>query len=144
MLRANPGKRKLNDREPDPKIELPPCPEHLSKAAKREYRRVGRELLALGLVSKIDRAALAGYSDAYGRWAEAAEQLQKYGLVIKSPNGYPIQSPYLAILTTALDQTRAFLTEFGMTPSSRSRVKTANPKQRDLFSDFLDDHEETG
>ena len=33
-------------------------------------------------------------------------------------------------LTTALDQMRAFLTEFGMTPASRSRVKTANAKQR--------------
>ena len=53
-------------------------------------------------------------------------------------------SPYLAILHTALDRC-AFLTEFGLSPASRSRVRVANPKQRDLFDDFLDgDEEEAG
>ena len=51
-------------------------------------------------------------------------------------------SPYLAILHATLDQMRAFLTEFGLTPASRSRVKVANPKQRSLFDDFLDLDEE--
>ena len=75
---------------------------------------------------------------------EAAQQIQKYGLVFKSPSGYPMPSPYLAILHTALDQMRAFLTEFGLSPASRSRVRVANPKQRDLFDDFLDGDEEAG
>ena len=75
-------------------------------------------------------------------FGEAAQQIQKYGLVFKSPSGYPMPSPYLAILHTALDQMRAFLTEFGLSPASRSRVRVANPKQRDLFDDFLDGDEE--
>jgi P27 family predicted phage terminase small subunit len=104
-------------------------------------------LLALGIISKLDRAAIAAYCDAYSRWVEAATQIQQYGLIFKAPSGYPMPSPYLAILHTALDQMRAFLTEFGMTPSSRSRVKVANPKQRDLFGEFLDldtDEEDAG
>jgi P27 family predicted phage terminase small subunit len=127
-------------------VEIPTCPGHLSRVAKREWRRASKELFALGVISKVDRAALGGYCDAYGRWAEAARQLQQFGLIFKSPSGYPMPSPYLAILTTALDQMRAFLTEFGMTPASRSRVKTANPKQGNLF-DILDldtDEEEAG
>ena len=117
-----------------------------NRVAKKEWRRVSKELLALGLVSKIDGAALGGYCDAYGRWAEAAGKLQEFGLIFKPPSGYPMPSPYLAILTTALDQMRAFLTEFGMTPASRTRVRTANPRQRDLFDDFLNelDEEEAG
>src|SRR3990172_5937812 len=87
LLRGNPGKRRLNDKEPDPKVEIPPCPGHLNRVAKREWRRVSKELFALGLVSKIDRAALGRYCDAYGRWAEAATQIQQYGLIFKSPNG---------------------------------------------------------
>jgi P27 family predicted phage terminase small subunit len=106
--------------------------------------RASKLLFANGLITELDRAALAGYCDAYARVAEASRQLQQYGLIVKSPNGYPMQSPYLAILNTALQETRAFSTEFGMTPSSRSRVKTANPKQRDLFSDFLDGQDDTG
>jgi phage terminase small subunit len=36
--------------------------------------------------------------------------------------------------------------EFGLSPASRSKVKSLNPAQKDLFADFLDgdDDEETG
>ena len=40
-------------------------------------------------------------------------------------NGIPIVSPYLKISNAALDRMRQFLVEFGMTPSSRSKVKVA-------------------
>ena len=143
-LLGNPGKRRLNNREPDPEPAIPSCPSFLNKEARREWRRVSKLLFANGLMTQLDRAALAGYCDAYARAAEASRQLQKYGLIVKSPNGYPMQSPYLAILNTALQEMRAFCTEFGMTPSSRSRVKTTNPKQRSLFGDFLDDQEGVG
>jgi P27 family predicted phage terminase small subunit len=142
-LLGNPGKRRLNQREPDPEPAIPSCPSFLNKEARREWRRVTKLLFPLGLITHPDRATLAGYCDAYARAAEASRQLQRYGLIVKSPNGYPMQSPYLAILNTALQEMRASCTEFGMTPSSRSRVKTANPKQRSLFDDFLD-QEETG
>lgn len=144
VLRGNPGKRRLNNREPDPEPAIPSCPSFLNKEARREWHRVSKLLFANGLITQLDRAAFAGYCDAYARAAEASRQQQKYGLIVKSPNGYPMPSPYLAILNTALQEIRAFSTEFGMTPSSRSRVKVANPKQRDLFSDFLDDDEEAG
>jgi P27 family predicted phage terminase small subunit len=142
LLRGNPGKRKLNTNEPDPEPAIPTCPSHLDKVAKREWRRVTKELFALGILWKLDRAALGGYCDAYGRWAESAKQIQQYGMIFKSPSGYPMPSPYLPILHTALDQMRAFLTEFGLSPASRSRFKVANPKQRDLFNDFLDDDDD--
>ena len=109
MLRGNPGKRKLNTNEPDPEPAIPLCPSHLDKVAKKEWRRVSKELFALGIISKLDRAALGGYCDAYSRWAEAAKQIQQYGLIFKSPSGYPMPSPYLAILHTALDQMRALV-----------------------------------
>jgi hypothetical protein len=34
-------------------------------------------------------------SDAgFSLWVEAMEALQKYGMMIKSPNGFPMPSPY--------------------------------------------------
>jgi len=45
--------------------------------------------------------------------------------VIKSPSGFPIQSPYLAIANKAMDQMTKLLTEFGMSPSSRTCVAVA-------------------
>lgn len=144
LLNGNAGKRKLNSEEPDVKPEIPPCPKQLSKIAKAEWKRMSKHLLSLGLISQIDRAFLAGYCTAYATWAEAEEELAKYGKVFKAPSGYPMASPYLAIRDNALNQIRAFGTEFGMSPSSRSRVKTSNPKQRNLFEEFLDGEEATG
>ena len=112
-------------------------PEHLSDEAKKEWRRVGRLLLELGVVSDLDRSALAGYCQAWGRWVEAEEALRQYGVVVKSPSGYPMQSPFLAVANKALEQMRAFLIEFGMTPASRSRVHAEPQREANPLDEFL-------
>jgi P27 family predicted phage terminase small subunit len=138
MLRGNPGRRPLNDREPEPEVKLPKPPEHLSDEAKREWRRAGKLLLEMGLVSDLDRAALAGYCAAWGRWVEAEAALKQYGVVVKSPSGFPIQSPYLAIANKAMEQMRVFLLEFGLTPASRTRVHASPaPNEPNPLDQFL-------
>ncbi|MEX0749525.1 MAG: phage terminase small subunit P27 family [Dehalococcoidia bacterium] len=129
-------KHRMHGHEPQVTSDLPSCPRELSKAAKREWRRIAPELAQLGLLARIDRAALALYCDAWGRWVEAQQALQKYGVVVKSPNGFPMQSPYLAIANKALDQMRLLLGEFGMSPSSRTRVHAARQDEEDEFSEF--------
>ena len=59
--------------------------------------RLMAELAKLNLISHLDRGALATSCGAYAVWAEAMEQIQKYGTIVKSPTGYSIQSPYLSI-----------------------------------------------
>ena len=50
-----------------------------------------------GSACQLDRAALAAYCGAYGMRAEATEAIQKFGTMVKSPSGYPVQSPYVSI-----------------------------------------------
>lgn len=58
--------------------------------------------------------------------------LKSTGTVIKSKTtGAIYQNPYLAVANRAMKQMRDFLTEFGMTPSSRSRVLSSVPPMRD-------------
>jgi len=130
VLEGNPGKRRLNEKEPDPLPAIPSCPDHLSPEAKKEWERVAPLLEKLHLLTHIDRGALALYCQAWARWVEAEEALRTYGVMVKSPNGFPMQSPYLAVANRAMEQMRALLTEFGMSPSSRSRV-SALPLQDD-------------
>lgn len=111
-----------NAHEPALDVEIPRCPVHLSDEAKREWKRTSRELAACGLLTRIDRAALALYCESWGRWVEAEQALRTYGVMIKSPSGFPMQSPYLAIANKAMEQMRMLLVEFGMSPSSRTRV----------------------
>ena len=122
LLHGTLRKHRMNAHEPKAQPSMPSCPAELGPLAKREWKRISQHLSAMGLLTTIDRAALALYCDNYGRWLEAIKALQQYGVVIKSPNGYPMQSPYVAIANKAGEQVRLLLAEFGMSPASRVRV----------------------
>lgn len=72
-LEGNPGKRPLNKNEPKPKQIAPKCPSWLEPDAKKEWRRLSKELETMGLLTQVDMAAFAGYCQAYARWKEAEE-----------------------------------------------------------------------
>ena len=128
LASGNPGKRSLNLAEAKPLCELPDPPEHLDGRAKREWARAGRELERCGLITRIDRAALAAYCQAYSIWQFASVKLKRSRMVINSPNGYPIQNPWLAIVNRAREDIRRWCNEFGMTPSSRSRAAVSEKR----------------
>ena len=140
VLRGNPGKRPIERDAIEPPAEIPPCPEHLNADAKAEWERVTVELHKLGVIAQIDMAALAAYCQCYSRWCEAEIELITYGWIIKSPNGYPMHSPYLAIANRPMELLKAFAIEFGMTPVARSRVKSSAQLSLPLddpFEDYL-------
>lgn len=136
VLTGNPGKRPLNADEPKPEAAIPDAPAELSPAARAEWDRLAAELGALGMLTRLDRAALAAYCGAYALWAEATEAIQKYGAMIKSPQGFPIQSPYLAIANRQAEIMMRIASEFGFTPASRSRISAPIESQPlfDLFN----------
>lgn len=138
ILTGNPGKRPLNPDEPRPEPAVPECPPELGPVAREEWNRLAGELGKLKILTPLDRAALAAYCNAYGLWAEAIEAIQKYGTMVKSPSGYPIQSPYVSIANRQAEIMMRIASEFGFTPASRSRISTPMKGEADLF-DLLDD-----
>jgi P27 family predicted phage terminase small subunit len=133
MLTGNPGKRRLNEDEPRPDANIPECPPELGSVARTEWNRLVDELAALRMLTNLDRAALAAYCGAYALWAEATVQLEKYGAMIKSPTGFPIQSPYLSIVNRQAEIMMRIASEFGFTPASRSRIATPAKSGPSLF-----------
>lgn len=137
LLRGNPSKLgagQLRDGV-SVKVEVPTCPAHLNDEARKEWRRVSKELEKIGLISKIDRAALALYCTAWGRYVEAENKLRELGdkgLIDETPNGFKVQGVWLNIANKAMDQCKSFMAEFGMSPSSRGRV-TPGDMTGDLF-----------
>ena len=119
---------RMNPDEAEPDLAIPSPPEHLSQEASVEWGRISQELYQLGLLSKIDRAALAGYCQAYGRWVEAERMLTQKGMMVKTTNGNVIQSPLVGIANKSLEMMHKFLTEFGMTPAARARVQAKKPE----------------
>jgi P27 family predicted phage terminase small subunit len=133
VLTGNPGKRPLNANEPRPEVAVPDCPVELGPVARKEWDRLAVELTTLQILTNLDRAALAAYCGAYAMWAEATEAIQKFGTMVKSPTGYPIQSPYVAIANRQAEIMMRIASEFGFTPASRSRITTPPADERTLF-----------
>jgi P27 family predicted phage terminase small subunit len=67
--------------------------------------------------------------NAFALWADAIEAIQKYGTMVKSPNGYPVQSPYIAIANRQAEIMLRIAFEFGFSPASRSRIATSSPAE---------------
>ena len=135
-LKGRPGKRPLKD-EPEPDVMIPDPPEHLGKIALAEWRYIAPQLFKLGLISALDRTALAAYCQCYERWALAEAHIQLHGMTTTTKNGIEYQSPYVGIANTALLLMHKYLTEFGMTPAARSRVSPAKVKKgKGEWSDF--------
>ncbi|MBU5455267.1 phage terminase small subunit P27 family [Caproiciproducens sp. MSJ-32] len=126
ILEGNPGKRPLNEDEPKPEKKAPKCPSWLDAEAKKEWRRMSKQLEAMGILTAIDMAAFAGYCQAYARWKEAEEFITKHGTIIKTPSGYWQQVPQVSIAQTYLKIMNRFCEQFGLTPSARSRIVTDN------------------
>ncbi len=118
-LEGNPGKRSLNTGEPKPEKKAPRCPAWLEGEAKKEWKR---QMEKLGILTEIDMAAFAGYCQAYARWKEAEEFITQHGTIVKTPSGYWQQVPQVSIAQTYLKIMNRFCEQFGLTPSSRSRI----------------------
>lgn len=139
LIKGNPGRRPIPE-GPDVPTGIPEKPAHLSEAAAKEWDIVAPQLHDAGLLSPIDRAVLAAYCQAFGRWAEAEEALKTHGPLVKSPSGFPMVSPYLTVANKAFEQMAKMAVEFGMSPSSRSRVKAEKPVKESPVTQFLNPH----
>ncbi|NFE94353.1 phage terminase small subunit P27 family [Clostridium botulinum] len=138
IIEGNPGKRPLNKYEPKPEKKAPRCPSWLENDAKKEWRRMAKQMEQLGTLTEIDMAAFAGYCQAYARWKEAEEFITKHGAIVKTPSGYWQQVPQVSIAQTYLKIMNKFCEQFGLTPSSRSRIITdSNDKEDDQMELLL-------
>jgi P27 family predicted phage terminase small subunit len=146
-LRGDPGKRhRSRDGEPRPDAleRVPPPEKHLHDRAKAVWRRITPELVRMRLISKIDSSSLAGYCSAVATYEEADERLKKEPWTTTTARGGSRPNPLFKIRADALQQINKFAAEFGLTPSTRSRVKGASsPNQPTLFDD-LDDNDDDG
>lgn len=138
-LAGNPGKRALNAAEPQPAVpDGPPnAPRFMAETAQREWRRIVRFLLDAGIYTHVDHATLEAYCVVYGRWIDAEKQVQELGPIIETVNGNMITNPYLAVANRCLKQMQSLAAEFGMTPSSRSRVAAINTGKDVSLADLL-------
>lgn len=141
LIAGTPGHRPLNDAEPQPELidETLAPPSWLSGEARVVWAREFPKLVRNNMIADVDLNAFARYCQACGRLVVAESYVAKQGEVLISPSGFPIQNPYLAVANKASEMAGKLETEFGMTPSSRSRVSTTGTKKKaNRFLDLVD------
>ena len=138
---------RANPREPKPDPSIPMPPPHLCDEAKVEWGRVSTRLYALGCLSDIDRAALAAYCQAYGKWVQVENVIREMfaggrnPMMTRNPAATLIPNPLSNVVATqrpaadleaseARDGRADMLSsscEFCMTPRIRSALSVTPP-----------------
>ena len=153
LVDGNPGKRAINRSEPKPAEGAPTCPSWLPVEAKAEWKRVVPELERIGVLTKVDRGALAAYCQAWATLKAAEAEIAEHGIVtleqervFEDPDAGTFviyvrsaPNPAVKMAKDAAQTVRLFCAEFGLTPSARSRMTVKhggeeNPKERLLSS----------
>jgi len=159
VLRGNASKKPVASLldEFKPEVEIPNSPSWIWPEAKKEWKRVATELERYGLISKLDRAALVLYCQAWAKmvWGEtmlaramkhaeearakAEEAGQEYtggdGIMIKTANGNFTYSHHWVVAKQAAEQVKRYLDLFGLSPSARTKVTVSDNRQGSLFQE---------
>lgn len=110
---------------------LPRCPDHLDAVARKEWRRLARPLFDAGILTVADRAAFAAYCQSYSKWVEAELKRRETPALIKTPSGYVQQSPWISIANKQLELMGRYMSELGITPTARARLRTEDEGKTD-------------
>ena len=142
ILHGNPGKRKLPKNEPEPLPGTLVPPDWLKGEGLILWGELVPVLDEMGVLSTSDRFALAALCSAYDDYREAATIVEREGQVYTRTTAAGSTSvaarPEIAIRNDAFRRMASMLGEFGLTPSSRTRV-SANPKKpRGKLQELLD------
>ena len=129
ILTGNPGKRRINKREPQPAPGGLVCPVSVPREGKELWAQIVPELERIGVATRIDQTALEAYCRAYSTWKYAERKLKQEGMTFTSPtSGIPHTSPYVQISNTAAENVIKWARELGLTPASRSRLQVEIPQ----------------
>ncbi len=124
IIRGTDQPCRVKKNEPRPKSNMIRRPFKLSEVAGKQWDSMVRKLRAADMITNLDTQALGLYCEAYANWVAANKWIQLKGTVVKSANGTLAQSPFFLVSNKCFDQMYKMLVEFGMTPSSRTRVST--------------------
>jgi P27 family predicted phage terminase small subunit len=129
------------------KQKAPPPPKWFSPLAKRIYKDTTRQLMSQKVMTSVDFELLVAYCQEYSTYLDIMKKFQpgKDGkseeeMVITNAtkNGTSHQvNPLFKIAQASLEKAKAIGVEFGLTPSSRSRVNPIKEEPKDQFTEFL-------
>lgn len=143
VLNGNPSKLNLKDREelePKPKPTIPERPEWLTGEGEKMWNKLMPELERIGLMTVVDGEAFTAACQSWSIYVQCQKFLTESGFTYEYENKAgavnEIERPQVKIGQKALDHFKSFITEFGLTPASRTRIQI-KPQDTDDEMDGL-------
>jgi len=105
------------------------------------FQQIAQELDGIGVLTQLDGKALELLIEAYTEYRRHCETLDTEGYTyrVETQTGDVMikAHPAAAMKSDAWKRIRAMLSEFGMTPASRSKVNAGGPDKVDPLEEFL-------
>ncbi len=134
-------RRILNEMDFQPMVRVPMSPKHLDKRAKKEWRTVCKNLIAIKMLYLVDLPQLQSYCFQVSMMQQAEVALAEGKLIETLTNNdghqYKAKNKWISIYNESLDRVNKLGREFGFSPSARTRISMINPGQDELDDKYL-------
>ena len=121
-----------NTSEPKPRRELPSAPAHMTDRGREAWGYVVGILDRMGVLTEADALAVELLCEARSDWLSAREEIAgSGGETYQTEAGLIKAHPAVAMRNDAARRLQSLLAEFGMSPSSRSKVSAKEPDEKD-------------
>jgi P27 family predicted phage terminase small subunit len=141
--------------EPTGASGIPEMPKGLNDTARRWFQKFAEDALAIRTLTVVDTPALAGVAQAMAEAEDAQAIVDKFGLVVEEPiinhktgellGTKLVKNPAVAVLHAAWSRVKGFATMLGLSPDSRSKIKTAgDAAEVDPFEAMLNARPQVG
>jgi P27 family predicted phage terminase small subunit len=138
LVKGTARPHRINEAEPRPAVAVPEPPSHLDERARTKFAAMAEMLARHGIMTDLDAGALARYAVVWCRWLDVEAEVKRRGPIVKTEGGNIIQNPFLSVANKCLLQMAQIESEFGLTPSSRSRIRAVTPVDvADPFEEYL-------
>ncbi len=106
-------------------------PKDLSPESEQEWRRIVKELIRRGTMTRVDASSLEVYVRMWARWKQCLADIEKNGPVVTTEwtdsegevHQKRIENPASKIAGRLENSIRAYQKEFSATPASREKTK---------------------
>lgn len=108
---------------PKPKKEMKPrCPQRLTKKQRKEWRFYASILKNYGLFTVANAPLLELLAVNTDQYKECLDMVQTNGILIKSPNDYPIYNPYWTAMNKLEGKIIKILSELGLSSTGLAKI----------------------
>jgi P27 family predicted phage terminase small subunit len=135
LLEGEPNKKRIRKKEATPKKAYRDPPKELPALARQKWKELAPKLYNLGLLTEIDYDAFSALCILYSKYAEA-EKVATLGIV-RTNSGYVTQNPMINVSLKYFEKYHRLLSDFGMTPASRSKIDAITDQAPKPIENFL-------